>query len=259
MSRLADLQHSFQDYVLADSEPPLPEWVSADGRAAPRRQLSVYSNAYRMRLKEVLGQDYEAVWTALGDEGFDRLTDQYIDAHPSRRFTLRDFGRVLPAFLQTTPEYREYEWLHELAEFESLLIDAFDAADASLLREEDMAGLPPEAWSSASLIVHPSVRRLDSCWDAPRLWQVLTSDDPSEIIPARSEPVPWLIWRRELTTQFRSMSVDEQTAFDAMVDGASLDAVCVALGTRISEEEVPLRFASLLKGWIAEEIVSGIG
>ena len=69
---------------------------------------------------------------------------------------------------------------------------------------------------------------------------------------------PWLIWREQLVTRFRSMQIDEQRSFDAMCEGGHFNEVCEALAPLMSEDEVPLRIASLLKGWITQGLISGI-
>jgi hypothetical protein len=54
------------------------------------------------------------------------------------------------------------------------------------------------------------------------------------------------------------MQADEQLAFDSVCAGASFNEVCEKLVMLIGEEDVPLRAAGLLKGWIAQGLISGI-
>ena len=99
MSQLAKLQQNFQDCVLKQSDSKAPAWVSMVGRARPEVQLSVYSHAYRARLKEVLASDYTVVHMAIGEDAFDKLAETYIQDCPSKYFSLRDFGGRLPEFI----------------------------------------------------------------------------------------------------------------------------------------------------------------
>ena len=45
---------------------------------------------------------------------------------------------------------------------------------------------------------------------------------------------------------------------DAVLDGVSIDEVCGELSSLMSEDDVPLHFATLLKSWIAQGIVGAI-
>jgi hypothetical protein len=262
MKQLARLQRTFQERVLHPGRPGSTAWISANGRAAPEVQLSVYHHAYRARLKEVLASDYPATLMAIGDEHFNRLADDYIRAHPSHYFSLRDFGCHLPdfvsGFIQQDTRYRDMHWLFELTLFEWTLGQTFDAADVSSLTEQDMAALSPEAWPALRFIVHPCVHRLDLEWNTPELWRALTCDKPTQVNARRETASPWLVWREQLITHFRSMQPDEQRALDTLRAGESFNEVCEALATLMHEDEVPLRAAGLLKGWIAQGLISGI-
>lgn len=266
MKQLAKLQHTFQDCVLQPGNPASTAWVSASGRAAPETQLSIYSYAYRARLEEVLTNDFPAILMAIGDDHFKQLADDYIEAHPSHYFSLRDFGRHLPGFITDLIQQHESQdiqwqdmpWLYELALFEWTLGQAFDAADVTLVTEQDMATISPEAWPELEFTLHPSVQRLDFEWNIPEMWQALTDDDPVEVTATREATSPWLVWREQLVTRFRSMQTDEQLALDKVREGASFNDVCESLATMINEDEVPLRAATLLKGWITQGLISGI-
>lgn len=262
MNQLSKLQHRFQDCVLHPGQPDAATWVSASGRADPDTQLSIYSYAYAARLKEVLANDYPAVLMAIGDERFDRLAEDYIQAHPSHYVSLRDFGRHLAGFvsglIQKEEAWQGMHWLVELALFEWTLGQAFDAADAALFTEQDMATIRPDAWPERTFTLHPSVQRLNLEWNIPEMWQALTADEPAPVDAMRETASAWLIWREQLITRFRSMPTDEQQALDALGKGASFNDICETLTSLMPEGEVPLRAAGLLKGWLAQGLISGI-
>jgi hypothetical protein len=262
MKQLARLQHIFQDCVLHPGEAESTAWISASGRAAPEIQLFTYKHAYAARLREVLANDYPATLMALGDKLFDRLADDYIREYPSHYFSLRDFGSQLPGFVSDPTHeqtrYRDMPWLFELTLFEWTLGEAFDAADGPMLGEQALAAVAPEDWPSLRFIVHPSVQRLDLEWNVPEIWRALTGDPPTQVIAGREAAGPWLIWREQLITRFRSMPRDEQQALDTIRDGKHFDALCEVLATQMDEADVPLRAAALLKGWIAQDLISAI-
>lgn len=262
MKQLTELQHTFQDCVLNPGNAQTTEWISASGRAAPDIQLSIYTHAYGARLKEVLANDYPAVLTAIGEDHFSRLADDYIRANPSQYFSLRDFGRHLPGFVSDMQQQdagcQDMPWLRELALFEWTLGQAFDAADAPVFTEQDMAAIPHQAWPELRFVPHPSVHRLDLEWNIPEMWQALTDDQPVQVTAVRDKTSPWLVWRELLMTRFRSLQIDEQMALDALRGGGRFSEVCEVLATLLGEDEVPLRVAGLLKGWIAQGLISGV-
>lgn len=258
MSQLAKLQQVFQQRVLDPMQTTLPTWVSASGRAAPQTQLLVYTNAYRSRLIEVLEGDFPAVANAVGENSFDALAEAYIEAHPSRYFSLRDFGNHMADFLAHTTDYKDMPWLSELAKFERLLGQAFDAADAPILSAQDMAAVPADNWADLRFILHPSVHRIDCIWGTPTMWKVLTDDTPKDVTAKAGESVAWLVWRQQLTTNFRSLDTDEQIALDAVRKGATFNDACISLSALMTEDDIPLHIATLLKGWITQGLISGI-
>lgn len=262
MKQLAKLQHTFQDCVIHPDKPASTEWVSASGRAAPETQLYIYTHAYAARLKEVLANDYPAMLIAIGEDHFNQLADDYIQAHPSHYFSLRDFGRHMPDFVSELIEqherYQEMHWLYELGLFEWTLGQAFDSADVSLFTEQDMATIPFEVWPDLKFTLHPSVHRLDFEWNAPEMWQALTADEPTQIAALRETASPWLVWREKLITRYRSMQTDEQMALDTLRAGESFNDVCETLATQMNQDEVPLYAATLLKGWIVQGLICGI-
>jgi hypothetical protein len=258
MSHLSKLQYQFQTRVLDPRAAGTPLWVSAGGRADPVTQVTVYSHAYRARLQEVLTKDFPAVHMAIGDDDFYQLADAYIQAHPSKHFSLREFAQHLPEFIRQHAYHQERPWLTELACFEWTLCSAFDAADAPQLTEQSMAAIAPEHWPQLRFVAHPSLRLVNFAWNIPEMWKVLISDTPGEIHAIPDEQSYWLIWRDNLITRYRSLPVDEQHALNCLCTGENFDDICARLVEFNAAEHVPLRAATLLKTWIGQGLISGI-
>jgi len=262
LNQLANLQKTFQGCVLSPDKSATTQWIRTSGRASPETQLSKYAYAYTARLKEVLGNDFPAVLMAIGDEHFNRLADDYINEYPSQYFSLRDFGQHLPSFIatqiQTDKNYQGLDWLFELAVFEWSLGQSFDAADATIFSEADMAVISPEAWPGLRFTLHPSVQRLDFEWNVTEIWQILTSETPTAISAEHDVASAWLLWRENLTTRFRSMSDEEQRTLDTVLNGGSFNDVCEVLAMSLNEEDVPMHAAGFLKGWISQGLITGV-
>jgi len=143
MSALTGTQARFQAYVLAGDGAIVTDIAGADD-AFRRTRLDIYYNAYRLRLAEALATDYEILKAYIGDEVFDAIVGDYIDAHPSVFRNVRWFGGHLADFLRGGPRYAGQPILADLARFEWTLGLAFDAADTAALRCEDVSAVPPE-------------------------------------------------------------------------------------------------------------------
>ena len=254
MSRLADLQHRFQGCILANEAVVAPAWVSASGRADPLTQFTAYHFAYRARLQDVLLTDYPALYMAMGDDDFTALVSGYIEEHPSRHFSVREFGRHFPDFVRL----KQAPWCAELALFEWTLREAFDAADAARLSEQALAAIAPQHWPQLRFVTHPSLRLCRFEWNVPQMWKLLTSDSPSEIEATANAATPWLIWRDGLITHYRSLAQDEYQALQCLCEGGDFDDICVSLIGFYQEAEVPLRAATLLKSWLGQGLLTQV-
>lgn len=262
MTALDRLQEEFQRYLLVPGAPPAQTMVArvvGDARATAETRLGIYADAYRLRLLEALATDFPGLHALVGDDAFDRLGRAYIDACPSRHFSLRWFGQGMADFLHATPPYRDQAVLADMARFESAMTDAFDAADAPTLDIEAMAAVPPEAWAGLGLDLHPSVRRLDLSWTVPPFWKAIDAEQEPQGPPeATPHPIAWVVWRQALDTYFRSLEIDEAWALDLTRRGDNFAALCEGLCEWIDPQHAPARAAGFLKQWIADGMITGV-
>lgn len=254
MTSLARLQAEFQAHVLGEPS-AIAEAVVDTPRAPAATRLGIYAHAYRRRLVEVLEGDYDTVHAMIGDGQFEALCLDYIRAHPSDHPNLRWFGRHLPEFLGATEPYRQAPVVAEMAGFERALQTAFDARDMPALAMDTVAAIPPQDWAGMRPGLRPGVTRLDLAWNVVEIWKALDGGaDPPQ--PQVSEfPAPWLVWRAELTPRFRSLTVDEAWALDAILAGETFGAVCEGLCEWMDAQFAGPRAAELLRGWVAEGLI----
>jgi hypothetical protein len=288
MNALTDLQSDFQAFLL-DGNARMLDRVAGTAKVSAETRLAIYYDAYRLRLLEALASNYPVLRAWIGEEEFETAAIAYLAAHPSRHFSIRWFGHLLPEFLAATPPWQDKSSLAEMAALEWALSEAFDAEDGTIIGVEDMAGIPADAWPDMRLHFHPSAQRLDLRWNVPILWKAInqnldvekntascrgeTSATPSagkeqrEDAPAVADvpalmqgdyPQAWLVWRQDLKTWFRSLSVDEAWALDAAMTGENFAAICEGLCEWIDAQNVALHAAGLMKQWITDGIVSGI-
>ncbi len=250
--RLRQLQLRFKNYLQQD-DPAILEDVVDSGQARAEHRLAAYWNAYRLRLLESLGNDYEKLRRFAGDERFEQLILGYIAEHPSRHRSIRWVGQQLPAYLQA----RNEAFLAELAEFEWSLGLCFDAPEAEgRVGLEDMALIAAEDWPSLRFRFEPSLRWVDPWWNVVPTWQALDAgEEPPR--PVRGDyPVRWLLWRRDLDLSWRSLPADEAWAIEAAFEGSDFAGLCEGLLEWHGENQAAVQAAGFLKQWLHDGLVS---
>jgi hypothetical protein len=253
---LRPLQGRFQNYLLTGAG-TLEDEIVSDGLDA-RTRLAIYADAYRLRLLEALATDFVALRALLGPGEFERLGRAYLDARPSDHYSLRHFGRHLARFLATAAPWCERTLLAELAAFEWALTEAFDAADAPLATVADLAAVAPVDWPALRFALHPSLQRLELRANAAALWQAADQGRPLPAAQATEHPLGWMVWRRGLQIYFRSLTVEQAWALDALRGGTSFAGLCEGLCEWLDTDAVAGYAAGLLKQWLDDGLISRI-
>lgn len=256
MHSLKQIQEAFTQHMMTDN-PVIENHVMGTERAPVELRLDIYRNAYRERLIETLSGDFEVLATLIGENAFRRLCKTYIDKYPSTYYTLRWFGKNLPAFLDYSSEEGSHEWEAEMAQFEWTFFDAFDAADDSTVTEQDAALIPPDAWPTLSATFNSSVRIIPLWWNTLDLWQAVKKDKQPPKPVRLTQTSYCLMWRRDLVTQYRSLEADEAVVISTALSGANFSEICGALAGELhDQEQVPMKAAGYLKGWLTSGMLT---
>src|SRR5260370_22941348 len=247
---LSELEGAFQDFVLARGDTFQSE--VRDSRKADRTTLlDVYREGYALRLIEVLTTDYPGLIAMVGSASFDDMARAYIAAHPSRHPSVRWFGRSLVDFLESTAPYNRSPAATEMARFEWELGEAWDAPDIYPAPAAALIALPPEAWETLAFTALPSLRRVTLAFDVPQAWQRREEVAPGSLeVATATAPVPWVIWRPDLLTRYRSLEADESVLLDALVADRTFPELCAGLACLTGEAEAAARAAGLLRAWV---------
>lgn len=251
--RLRSVQQNFQSYLMTGA-PVIDAIAVSDDIANAQTRLAIYFDAYRLRLVEVLGNDYSALKIVMGDSPFEKMAHAYLDAYPSGTRSIRWFGRHLPEFLRSAMPYAHQPLFADLAFFEWRRGEVFDERDAPSVMQAQIAVVPPEHWPGLRFELIPAHRRLQLEWNAPAICKAVESNTQSpqiERVPSR-----WLLWRQGLDTYWRSLDDTEAAALDAVSAGASFAEICEGLLPWVKTDEAALRAASLLKRWIVDGLIS---
>ena len=256
MSTLAGLQRDLQHHVL-NGDAAVTGAVNGTPAVPVATRLAVYANAYRIRLADALAANMPQLRQLLGEEEFGTVAGRYIDEYPSQFASIRWFGDRLAQVLAQS--HTSQPWLAELAAWEWALAASFDAPDAPTAGVEALASVAPGDWAELCLEFHPSVQYLELATNAQALFKALSEEQPLPQPAILERPQPWLLWRQDLKTQYRSLLPDEVAALAVVRGGGTFGAMCEALCESHDPDEVPLVAAGMLKRWLVEEQLTGLG
>jgi hypothetical protein len=128
---------------------------------SPEERLAIYHEQYPLRMRDALSSDYPGLEHFLGEEGFAAFVLDYVQAHPSRSYTLNRLGDEVPAFIRRHPTLKHRDFLYDLARLEQVVAEAFDAEETPRLTDEQVAAVPAEAWARARLVPIAALRLLE--------------------------------------------------------------------------------------------------
>ncbi|RJG12763.1 DUF2063 domain-containing protein [Pseudomonas cavernicola] len=258
--RLNDWQRELEAYLLGVQTQPntaLRDSLLGSPALSAEEGLAIYHNAYRARLLDALREDYPTLHHWLGDDEFEGLASAYLQAHPSRHFSLRWLGARLADFIDGYLVAAQSAPLAELARLEWAFTLAFDAADGEPLTLQSMATLPPADWPELRVRLLPSVQWLVCHYNSLALWRALKAAEETPASTLLEQPHVCLIWRQGLVSRYRSLGPAEAEALQGMgVQGWSFAELCA----RLSEQgEAPaLQAASWLKQWLSDGLLQRV-
>lgn len=260
MTTLNKLQHEFLDYLVdgstISSGSHIVERVESTSQQSASQRLTLYGNAYVLRLKEALMTDYEHLHAYLGDALFDRLMLEYINTYPSKHTSLRYFSEHMVELLKQVEPFNELEEVIEIAIIEQAFAHSFDAADAICVELNQLATIEPSAWATLTLQFHPAVQILPQQYNSFQIWQALSNEKTP---PAKTaEQTSWLIWRENLVSRYRALDAAELSALSVAMSGGNFADVCEALYEHFDEQQTPVKAIGYLQMWINEQMVSEI-
>ncbi|MEP7295047.1 MAG: DNA-binding domain-containing protein [Burkholderiales bacterium] len=226
--------------------------MSGDGAGAVNGLLRIYRQAYPARLTAALRDNFGVLPTVLGDEAFDALAQAYIEAHPSRRPSIRWFGDELPGFMAAREDLVPHPALVDLARMEWALRSAFDAADAPSLAADDLAQVPAEQWPALTFTPLPSLQLLPMEWNVEPVWRALQGDDAPDLPEPQALAHDLLIWRQGLETRWRALDATAACWLRCALRGERFADLCALAASEVGDEQAALQAASALRGWIGD-------
>ncbi|MGO9060873.1 MAG: DUF2063 domain-containing protein [Candidatus Binataceae bacterium] len=235
-----------------DFESELVEAIEPSRTQEPAQRLEVYADAYYLRLRDVLAEDFPRVAQLLGDEDFARLARGYLKAHPSTEPSVRHLGRALAEFIRTQENLPP--WLADLAALEWARVNAFDAPDDSApLTTAKLAELDPAIWPQQQLVPVRSLETLTASWPVHRLWAAEGSPGPVE-----ADATSIRVWRGKDFHVFHApMDARESAGMSSLLAGASFAEIC-QIFEDLEEQQAAQEAGALLLRWLEDGIIARV-
>ncbi len=216
-------------------------------------RVGIYHSMYLLRMHDALEKDYEALKHFLGDRGFFRLISDYVQAHPSRSYSLNRLGDHLPEFIKTSTEAKRRDFCHDLARLECAMAQVFDAPETKPLSEAQIAAVPAVAWEGARLQTIEAFRLMAFRYPVNAYLQTLRDDNHDHPKPRQKNE--WIaIYRKDYAVWRLSLS---REAHDLLADLAAGARLGEALAAALRRGRRSLS-ADSLSGWFREWVSGGV-
>ena len=235
-----------------DFEPELVALVEPSRTQEPAQRVEVYADAYFLRLRDVLAEDFPRVAKLLGDEDFADLVRGYLKAHPSTEPSVRHLGRAFSAFIRAQNDLPP--WLADLAALEWARVNAFDAPDdGAPLTTAKLAELDSAVWPQQKLI---PVRSLETL---TRRGRSIACGRTREVRSRWRRIRPRLrVWRGKDFYVFHApMDTREVGAMSRLLAGASFAEICQVFED-LDEQQAAQEAGALLLRWLEDGIIARV-
>lgn len=226
-----------------------------------RERLSIYANAYYTRLIECLGASFPVLKQTLGEAAFNGFAFGYLQAYPSRTYTLNRLGDRFAEYLEQTrpktdadrgsPGFGWPEFLIDLATLEWTIAEVYDGPGSewgASLAAEDLGRVAPEHWPDLRLQTSPSLRLLHLRFPLNRYYTAArrAGDQTSVPIPEPEESFI-AVTRRDFIVRRQDLTRPQYALLLALQNGAPVgQAIAQAAAESSLDDDA---FAAQLKQW----------
>jgi len=250
-----------------DIGPDELEQVITRSRALPAAdRLRVYSNAYFARLLECLREEFTVLAHALGADLFDEFATSYLDAYPSRSYTMHHLGANFPRYLaETCPADDDgtgwAAFLIELATLERVYGDVFDGPGMERrepLSVDALLEVPPDRWGDARLFPADGFRLIELRFPVHEyISAVRQNEDPAPPEPAETLLV---VHRRDYVVRRLQLTRPQWTLLSGLASGLSIsEAIDRAANAGPYVDGALTELPAWFQRWAAEGLFQAVG
>ena len=239
-------------------------FIAPNSRLSPFERLEIYNRQYWYRVLDALADDFPVLRAVVGSEAFHGLSIEYLTAHPSRSFSMRNLGSKLAEWLAAHPRWagRRQRLALDVVRIEWAFVEAFDNAERTPLTLDQIATLD----GSSRLGLQPHLRLLELDYAADDIVLALHKDrqrstseagvkhedgpEPAAKLPRLRRRPTWVAAHRlQNVVYYRRLEREEFLTLTALREGLPLGA---ALETGLCDTTKPAaRRPALVRAWFA--------
>jgi hypothetical protein len=249
-----------------DVPPDAAETVVTRSRnMTAQERLGIYGYAYYARLLECLREEFPVLMHSLSQDVFDTFAVGYLQAYPSRSYTLLKLGANFPRYLtETRPEESEgdgipADWpdfLIDLATLELAFNEVFDGPGGEgerLLDADQLRDMPAERFFRARLVGVGCLRLLHLRYPVHRYFTaVRRNEDP---VPQTAAETFLAVTRQRYVVRHYELSPAAHQLLHALLAGQTVGE---AIGLAVLAAGPDLdRFAANLRTWFRDWAAEG--
>jgi hypothetical protein len=214
----------------------------------PAGRLAVYADAYFLRLRDVLAEDFPRIAKLLGEQAFDNLIRAYLKGHPSTEPSVRHLGRAMVHFIRSREDMPA--WLADLAALEWARVNAFDAPDDEPLTVARLAEIDSATWPQLRMYPVRSLEVVNAAWPVHRLW---ADEGPERLAPA---PTSIRVWRRaDFHVVHAPMDEREAAAVARLLRGSTFAEICQTFED-LDEQQAAEQAGAMLLRWLQDGLIA---
>jgi hypothetical protein len=242
-------------------------FIKPNDRLSSFERLEIYNRQYWFRLFSSFEEDFPGLKSVVGSRRFESLMRAYLEAHPSRSFTLRNLGSSLVDWLKQNPHHAgpHSEAAIAMAALEWAHIEAFDNEARQPVTPEEIATLD----DTSHIALQPYLRILDLPFavdDALLAIRDSAHDEGSQASNAvgihivrraqstrrpKREHIFLAVHRHDDTVYYKRLAPEDYLLLHALEQGASLgEAIEAAFAqSSIPEPDRPAFLQSAFHNW----------
>jgi hypothetical protein len=252
----------------------LEAMITRSRRVSAHDRISIYANAYYLRLIECLGDSYPVLKRTLGEAVFNGFAMSYLQQYPSRSYTLIRLGDAFANFLDETRPDREPDanshadaddqakpgarppvgwpdFLIDLARLEWTIEQVFDGPgieDRSTLSRADFEAIDPARWPHCRLRMVPCFRLLELRFPVNAYYSQARRTPEGEEVPAPGPADTWLaITRRDYIVRRHEIDRPHYELLASLQRGDTIAQAVEAAAAASPHDDAAL--ARLLREW----------
>ncbi|GAA1563342.1 hypothetical protein GCM10009678_53030 [Actinomadura kijaniata] len=257
---LAAAERWLRDAIMAPGGPtgPAAAMLAETPSLSAGQRLDIYRHGYRERLLETMRHQYPALRVLLGPELFDEFAAGYLDARPSRSYTLARLGEGFADHLDACrpdrglpPSERE-PWIDLMIDLARYELAFARVCDGPGLEGRQAVEWSPTPWPAADIggltaTPAPCLRLLRVRAPVHRYHDdVRRRRRPG---PPPPEPAHLVLFRRDYRVLTTPITAGAFALLDALIRGASLERAAVVGSVDLGEAHRHLR-GWAARGWL---------